>query len=94
MTLPSFLFGTIIASLVGALFHLLLGGGLGRILVFLIFGWVGFWIGHIIGAQFDWTFANLGPLNLIPALIGCVMTLMIAHWLSQPQSTAQEARQK
>ena len=54
MTIPSLLFAFLIASLYGALYHLIRGGGLGRLLLFLIFGWAGFAIGHLVGIWQGW----------------------------------------
>ena len=42
MTIPSLIFAFLIASLYGALYHLIRGGRLGRLLLFLILGWAGF----------------------------------------------------
>ncbi len=82
MTLPSILIGIIISSLYGAVFHLYRGGGLGRLLLYIILAWIGFWIGHIIGAAFGFTFLNLGPLNLGMATLGALAVLGIGYWLS------------
>ena len=42
MTIPSLLFALVIATLYGVFYHLIRGGGMGRLLLFLIFGWAGF----------------------------------------------------
>jgi len=82
MTLPSILIGIVISSLYGAAFHLSRGGGLGRLILYLILAWIGFWIGHILGAALGFTFFNLGPLNLGMATLGAAATLGIGYWLS------------
>lgn len=82
MTLPSLLFGALIASLYGAGFHLWRGGGFGRLMLYLILAWAGFWAGHLIGARLEWTFANIGPLNLGMATLVSVLFLAVGHWLS------------
>jgi hypothetical protein len=82
MTLPSILIGIVISSLYGAAFHLWRGGGLGRLILYLILAWVGFWIGHLIGNALGWTFVSLGPLRLGTATLGAVITLGIGYWLS------------
>jgi len=82
MTLPSILIGIVISSLYGAVFHLWRGGGLGRLILYLILAWVGFWTGHLIGNALGWTFASLGPLRLGTATIGAAITLGIGYWLS------------
>ena len=59
MTVPSFLFALLIASLYGVLYHFVRGGGLGRLLLFLIFGWAGFALGHLVGLWQNWVFIQL-----------------------------------
>lgn len=82
MTLPSFLFGFLISTLYGAAFHLWRGGNAGRLLLYLVLGWAGFWIGHIAASEFGWTFASVGPLNLGFASLCSLIFLLLGHWLS------------
>lgn len=82
MSLPSLLIGVLISSLYGAAFHLWRGGGLGRLILYLLLGWAGFWIGHLLAGRLDWTFASLGPLHLGLATITSLAFLLLGHWLS------------
>jgi hypothetical protein len=82
MTIPSLVFGFVISSLYGAGFHLIRGGGLGRLILYLILGWLGFWIGHYLAGQLDWTFASVGPLHLGMATLSSILCLVAGHWLS------------
>jgi len=82
MTIPGFLFGVLISTLYGAAFHLWRGGGLGKLILYLVLGWAGFWIGHILGVQLDWSFASIGPLRLGTATVFSLLFLAIGHWLS------------
>jgi len=82
MTLPAIIFGVILSTLIGAAFHLFRGGGLGRLLLYLVLGWIGFWTGQFLAGQFGWSFASLGPLHLGMATIGSLVFLGIGHWLS------------
>ena len=82
MTIPSIFIGLLISSLFGALFHLWRGGGPGRLLLYLILAWLGFWGGHALGARWEWDFFNLGPLHLGMASLGSMITLGIGYWLS------------
>ena len=83
MTFPSFLLGVIIATLYGALFHLWRGGGLGRLFLYLVLSWFGFWAGHFAASALGWRFVALGLLNLGMATLGSVLFLFVGHWLSQ-----------
>lgn len=82
MTIPALLIGMLIATLYGAAFHLWRGGGFGRLVLYIILGWIGFWAGHFIGQRLGWNFASLGPLRLGMATIASLLFLLVGHWLS------------
>lgn len=82
MTLPAFLLGLLISTLYGALFHLWRGGGLGRLLLYVVLGWLGFWVGQAAASQWQWTFASVGPLHLGAATLASLAFLGVGHWLS------------
>jgi hypothetical protein len=83
MTLPALFFGFVLSSLFGAAFHLWKGGGLKKLLLFLILAWVGFWAGHLLAARLGWTFLALGPVNTGMATLGSALVLFVGDWLSQ-----------
>jgi len=82
MTTPVLLFGIVISTLLGAAFHLWRGGGAGKLLLYLILGWLGFWGGHLVGNLIGWTFGSIGQLRLGMAILAGVAFLVIGHWLS------------
>jgi hypothetical protein len=83
MTIPALFFGLVLSSLYGAAFHLWKGGGLKKLLLFLILAWVGFWAGHLLAARLGWTFLALGPVNTGMATLGSALVLFVGDWLSQ-----------
>jgi hypothetical protein len=85
MTVPILLFGFLLSSLYGALFHLWRDGGLGRLLLYLILSWAGFWIGQIAAAQFGWAFGSVGALHVGMATLTALIFLLIGNWLSLVQ---------
>ena len=85
MTFPAMVLGIVISSLIGVGFHLVLGGNLGRLFLYLVFSWVGFWGGHILGDVLGWTFFSVGPLRLGMAILGCLLFLGAGYWLSLVQ---------
>lgn len=85
MSYPTLIFGILASTLYGAVFHLLRGGGAGRLLLYLFLGWAGFWLGQFIAGQFGWTFVSLGPLHLGMATITSLAFLLVGHWLSLVQ---------
>ncbi|RME06139.1 MAG: hypothetical protein D6803_07275, partial [Anaerolineae bacterium] len=76
MTLPALIFGILFSTLLGALFHLLRGGGAGRLLLYLLVSWLGFWAGHAWGVAQNWDFIRLGPLRLGAAGGGSLLLLI------------------
>jgi len=85
MTLPAFLLGFLISTLIGAAFHLLLGGGAGRLLLYLLLSWSGFWAGHSVANITSLRFVVIGPLNMGLAVVGSLLFLGVGYWLSLVQ---------
>ena len=83
MTLPTLLFGLLVALLYGAIYHLLRGGGFWRLLLFFSLSISGFIIGHWIGIWRQWTFIPLGALNLGLSTLGSFTLLVVGDWLSR-----------
>ena len=83
MTLPTLLFGLLVALLYGAIYHLLRGGGFWRLLLFFSLSISGFIIGHWIGIWRQWTFIPLGALNLGLSTLGSFTLLVLGDWLSR-----------
>lgn len=82
MTPQAILFGMLVATLIGALFHLWRGGSLKRLLLYIVLSWFGFWSGHLLAAQLNWNFGAVGALNLGMAIIVAVLVLALGYWLS------------
>lgn len=82
MTLPALLFGFLISTLMGAAFHLWKGGNLGRLLLYVLLAWIGFWGGHLLANSLGWTFGSIGPLRLGMAFLVGAATIYAGYWLS------------
>ena len=82
MTVPAILFGFLVSTLMGAAFHLWKDGGLGRLFLYLILAWLGFWIGHLLGENFGWTFGSVGPLRFGVAIMFSALSIGVGYWLS------------
>jgi uncharacterized membrane protein YeaQ/YmgE (transglycosylase-associated protein family) len=85
MSIPTLFLGLILSTLYGALFHLWRGGNAGRLLLYLILAWIGFWLGQLIGNYLKLSFDTLGQLHLVTATLGCLIFLAIGYWLSLVQ---------
>lgn len=83
MTIPSLIFALLIASIYGVLYHLVRDGGLGRLLLFLIFGWAGFALGHLLGIWRGWILLPVGELNLGLSTLGSLVLLVLVDWVSR-----------
>ena len=79
---PAFTLGLIVATIIGALAHLLMGGDGRRLLALIMAGWVGFAIGQGIGQVFTIRLLAIGPLNMLSALLGAVLATISTSILS------------
>jgi uncharacterized membrane protein YeaQ/YmgE (transglycosylase-associated protein family) len=82
MTIPALIFGIFLSTLYGAAFHFWRGGDKKRLILYILLGWAGFWLGQILGTKLGWSFADVGPLNLGMATLGSALFLGIGYWLS------------
>jgi uncharacterized membrane protein YeaQ/YmgE (transglycosylase-associated protein family) len=82
MPQPIYVFAFVIATLLGALAHLIRGGGAQRLAVFLLAGWFGFWLGHLAGTTLTIDVFAIGELRIVPAVIGAVFALVVASIFS------------
>ena len=63
MTLPTIIFGLVVAMLYGALYHFIRGGGGWRLLLFFGLSILRLALGQLIGMWQGWAFLMLGSLN-------------------------------
>lgn len=82
MTLPAFLFGFLLSTLYGVLFHLWRGGNAWRLILYIILGWLGFWVGNAIGDQLKINLFDIGPLHVGVDTFSSLVFLFIGYWLS------------
>lgn len=73
--------GFLLASIYGAAFHLVFGGPIKRILVYLVAAWLGFFIGQFIGDFMNFEVLKLGKIHLASASLGAWLLLLAAWWL-------------
>ena len=83
LTFPAILFALLIASLYGLLYHLIRNGGAGRLLLYLLFSWAGFALGHLLGAWLEFWLFPLGALNLGMSTLGSLLVLLLGDWISR-----------
>jgi len=90
MSTTAVLFGMLIATLYGSLFHLWRGGSLARLLVFIVMSWIGFWSGQLLAERMGWLFWSIGSIHIGFASVGSVIFLAIATWLGLESKASDE----
>ncbi len=94
VTLHGFLLGLTIASACAFLFHILRGGSLKRLTLYLASAWIGFFSGHLLSELINWQLLRLGTINLVPALLGTILSLILTAVLVKPNSSLKKTRRR
>lgn len=82
ITFPSFVLGSIIAGLIGAMVHLIAGGKLVRLVFCMVFAWVGFWGGNYLAGNFGLRILTYGQISYGPAVLLSIIASLFGYWLS------------
>jgi hypothetical protein len=93
MTLPTVFFGFIMALLMGSGFHLWKGGGLSKLIQYLVVSMAGFWLGQLLAVLLQWEFLPVGALQFGFNVLGSVLFLFISFWLGS-QNPFQKKNEK
>lgn len=83
MTAPAFIYSFLLATFLGSAFHLLKGGGGGRLVMLLILSWVGFILGHLLGSAWEINFLMIGPVSGGFGALGSILFLVVGNWFSR-----------
>jgi len=94
MTAPAIYIGFLIASACGLLFHLIRGGSISRLWLFLATAWVSFLAGHLLAEWIDWQALRIGSLNLLPALLATLIGLLTASVLAGAEEKPRTRRRR
>lgn len=79
---PTLTFAFLLATLMGSVFHLIIGGSGRRFALYLLAGWVGFAVGHLIGIILEINLFNIGTLRAASAAFGALIALFAARFLT------------
>ena len=88
MTLSAYLISLIFATVLGLLFHVIVGGRGWRILFFILCSILGFFLGNLIGGALNWKWLNVGPVYAVPATLGAIGILLLGRWLGTVQKSS------
>jgi hypothetical protein len=92
MTIPNLFLGWLLSSLMGLIFHILRGGRVSRMLLYLSTAWVSFFAGHFIGGLLGLDIWSYGTLHLFPALLATIIGLIAASILAGPEKPARRKK--
>ena len=79
---PQFIFALLLATLVGATYHLIVGGNLRRLVISISGGWFGFMIGQLISLAIQNNAFMVGQISLLYALSGSILSILMIHFIS------------
>jgi hypothetical protein len=89
MTLPVIFLGLLIALTYGAFYHVIRGGSIWRLLLYLGLSVIGFAAGHVLGLWRGWTLLPLGSLNFGLSTVGSIVILILGDWLSHVEANSE-----
>lgn len=92
MTIPAFIFGTTVASLMGTAFHLWRGGGFWRLVLSVVSACLGFWSGHGLAGLIGLNLGRVGPTNFFFGLVGSAVFLFVIFWLGSLSEFAENGQ--
>lgn len=85
MTLVAVFFGCLIAIIPACLVLFVFGGNFKKLIVLVIFSWVGFWLGHLLALWRGWNFITMGPIKFGTAIIFSILFSILGSWLNNFQ---------
>jgi hypothetical protein len=100
MTIFAFILGFVIATILGALFHILRAGSIRRMGLNILTANISFFLGHLFSELVKWQSLRLGSLNLFPAALAAILGLILTTALTgqelpaQPPSPRSRSRRK
>lgn len=71
-----------VATLLGAAVHVIVGGSARRLFALLLAGWLGFGLGQFVGVAFQINFMNVGMLRVASAVLGAFAALVPTVFLT------------
>jgi hypothetical protein len=74
---PSLVFSALISTACGLGFHLLRGGSLTRLIVYVIAAWIGFAIGQVLGSLVGLQLILIGGVHLLEGVAGSLIALVL-----------------
>lgn len=89
---PTLTFAFVVATMIGALFHVVAGGDARRFALFLLAAWLGFALGHVLAVSLGIHVLAIGTLRMGGALIGALAALLLARYLTAIRKSGRNPR--
>lgn len=89
---PILIFAFIVATVIGAGFHLIVGGDARRLALFLLAGWFGFALGHSASVRLNLDIFTIGDLHIVTAALGAGLTLIATHLFTSGRPRRRSSR--
>lgn len=90
LTLPTFIFGSMVAWLIGAMVHLIAGGKLVRLVFSMAFAWIGFWAGNSLAVRFELDILHFGQVIYGLSVPFAIVFSLFGYWLSGENKEPEE----
>jgi len=82
ITIPVLIFGSMVALLIGSIVHLVGGGKLLRLILSMVFAWIGFWVGNYGADYFGINLIKYGPVDYVVSTVSSLVFAMFGFWIS------------
>ncbi|MGD2162515.1 MAG: hypothetical protein PVH60_07000 [Anaerolineales bacterium] len=86
MSIHAVILGLVIATLCASVFHLLRGGRVRHLFLYILVAWVSFFIGQLFSESISWRLLRIGSINLFPALLATLLGLILAAVFIAPET--------
>ncbi len=80
---PNLFIGVIASALMASLFHLWKNGGPGKLIIYLIFAFLGYLLFSALFALTEVDVFKIGPYDPGAGVIGSIVLLFFSHWLTK-----------
>jgi len=78
---PVFLLGSTLATILAALFDLIIGKSWPDLILYWFVGLVGFFLGQAMAGVLDLPLITLGNVHMLESSVCCILAMVLARWL-------------
>lgn len=82
---PTITFGFMLATLYAAVFHVVAGGDVRRLALFMLASWFGFALGQMMATSLELNILLVGEVHAGPASLCALVALLLNYLLTRPR---------